>query len=141
LQTRHPDFAEQWRRDPVHCRFPGGESYQDIVNRLEGLLIEVEMCTRPVLIVSHITVLQLLLAYFYGLPMESAVDLRFPKGTVLEVRPTSGGGFLCETHHLCDTDAKCTADKANFSSVSDIRHGSVESSADLASASKRQRVC
>jgi len=84
----------------LRVRFPGGECYMDVMKRLEGLLIEVEMCTRPVLIVSHITTLQLLVAYFRGVPIDEAWQIPVHKNKVLEVLPTSGGGFICESHDL-----------------------------------------
>jgi len=97
---RHPEFWGNFAKDPLRHRFPGGESYMDVVSRLETLLVEVEMCTRPVLIVSHITVLQLLLAYFNGTPVEDAWRLPFPKNAVVEMTPTLGGGFRCSEHIL-----------------------------------------
>lgn len=100
MQQRHPEFYAEWVKDPAGRRFPGGESYMDVVRRLESVLVEVEMSTRPVLIVSHITVLQLLLAYFRGIPVEEAWNVAVPKNTVFEVSPTTGGGFMCEAHPL-----------------------------------------
>jgi len=100
VERRHPEFWEKFRKDPLKCRFPGGESYMDIVNRLETLLIEVEMSTTPVLIVSHITVLQLLVAYFRAVPIEEAWQLRVARNTVFEAVPSLGGGYLCSEHSL-----------------------------------------
>jgi len=100
VERRHPEFWDRFQQAPLRCRFPGGESYMDVVQRLEGLLTEVEMCTRPVLIVSHITVLQLLLAYFRGIPVEEAWHLPVPKNTVFEAVPSLGGGFVCSEHAL-----------------------------------------
>ncbi|OLP74752.1 6-phosphofructo-2-kinase/fructose-2,6-bisphosphatase [Symbiodinium microadriaticum] len=100
VEKRHPDFMDQWHKNPLVCQFPGGESYLDVIMRLESVLIDVEMCTSPVLIVSHITVLQLLLAYFKGVPVEEAWKMSLPKFGVVEVNPTSGGSFLCEEHLL-----------------------------------------
>mmetsp|Transcript_134676 Transcript_134676/g.430193 ORF Transcript_134676/g.430193 Transcript_134676/m.430193 type:complete len:576 (+) Transcript_134676:68-1795(+) len=100
VKKRHPEFYSSWQSDPFKKRFPGGESYMDLVKRLESVLIEVEMSTRPVLIVSHITVLQLLVAYFRGTPVEEAWKTSIPRDTVMEVSPTSGGGFVCEEHPL-----------------------------------------
>jgi len=100
LQARHGEFFQEWKNDPFRTRFPGGESYMDVMKRLETLLVEVEMSTRPVLIVSHITVLQLLIAYFRGSPVEEAWNLSVPKNTVIEISPTSGGGFIYEEHPL-----------------------------------------
>lgn len=100
VQTKHPEFYEEFQKNPFRCRFPGGESYLDVLNRLEGLLVEVEMCTRPVLIVSHLTTLQILTAYFKGTSIEDVWQLPIPKKAILEVRPTSGGGFQCEYFSL-----------------------------------------
>jgi len=112
VSRRHPEFWEQFQRDPLKKCFPGGESFMDVIQRLEGLLIEVESSTRPVLVVSHITVLQLLVAYFRGLPMEEAWKLAVPRHCVFEALPTLGGGFTCSEHCLradevCVTDQTC----------------------------------
>eukprot|EP00971_Amphidinium_carterae_P106393 2107617-Amphidinium_carterae.1 len=58
VKERNPDFFERFLKDPLHCRFPGGECYADVLARLEGILLQIEMHTRPVLIVSHVTCLQ-----------------------------------------------------------------------------------
>jgi len=100
VEKRHPEFVKRFKKDPLRTRFPGGESYMDIVKRLEGLLVEVEMCTRPVLIVSHITALQPLIAYFNGVPVERCWEMEVSKDAVFEVTPSLGGGFLCRTHVL-----------------------------------------
>mmetsp|Transcript_33235 Transcript_33235/g.105766 ORF Transcript_33235/g.105766 Transcript_33235/m.105766 type:complete len:344 (+) Transcript_33235:565-1596(+) len=100
FEERYPDWYTEWKSDLFRKRFPGGESYMDVLKRLESVLVEVEMSTRPVLIVSHVTVLQLLAAYFRGTPVEDAWKLAIPKNTVMEVTPTSGGGFVCEEHAL-----------------------------------------
>jgi 6-phosphofructo-2-kinase/fructose-2,6-biphosphatase 1 len=100
VKRRHPELWEAWGKDPLRCRFPGGESYMDVVRRLEAFLIEVEQCTVPVLIVSHVTVLQLLVAYFQGKSVSEAWRLPFRKGVVFEATPTLGGGFQCREHVL-----------------------------------------
>jgi len=103
VQRRYPDFWVQFLKDPLQCRFPGGESYMDVIRRLEGLIIEVEACTRPVLIVSHLTVLQLLLSYFHGTSLDEAWKMPVPKHSVVEVLPSLGGGFQCQEHSLLST--------------------------------------
>eukprot|EP00747_Dinoflagellata_sp_TGD_P033029 gnl/TRDRNA2_/TRDRNA2_136357_c0_seq1.p1 gnl/TRDRNA2_/TRDRNA2_136357_c0~~gnl/TRDRNA2_/TRDRNA2_136357_c0_seq1.p1 ORF type:complete len:516 (-),score=84.50 gnl/TRDRNA2_/TRDRNA2_136357_c0_seq1:163-1710(-) len=104
LQKKNPAFWETLRADPLNRRFPGGESYKDVQRRLESLLVEIEMCTRPVLLVSHITVIQLLLAYFRGLPVEEAWNLPVPRDTIFENIPSLGGGFLHEALPLRPED-------------------------------------
>eukprot|EP00931_Biecheleriopsis_adriatica_P008240 TRINITY_DN109455_c0_g1_i1.p1 TRINITY_DN109455_c0_g1~~TRINITY_DN109455_c0_g1_i1.p1 ORF type:complete len:486 (+),score=90.54 TRINITY_DN109455_c0_g1_i1:65-1522(+) len=100
VEQRHPEFMARWMKDPLHCRFPGGENYMDVINRLETLLLDVEMCTRPVLLVSHLSVIQVLCAYFRGLPVEEFWKIEVPKGVVLELTPSLGGGYVYEEHPL-----------------------------------------
>ena len=103
MERRHPDLFQKFEADPLCWQFPGGERYMDVVMRLESVLIDVEMCTSPVLIVSHITTLQVLLSYFKALPMEEAWKLSLPKNAVIEVSPTEGGGFLSQEYYLDST--------------------------------------
>jgi len=105
VERRHPEFWERFREDPLRCRFPGGESYMDVVNRLETLLIEVEMSTMPVLIVSHITVIQLLIAYFRGVPLGEAYRIPVVRNNVFEAMPSLGGGYICSEHSLHVADS------------------------------------
>ena len=44
-----------WQKDPFSCRFPGGESYEDVMNRLESLIVDIEGYEGPILIVSHLS--------------------------------------------------------------------------------------
>lgn len=115
VAKRHSEFYARWKKDPLRVRFPGGESYMDVIKRLEGLLIEVEMCTRPVLLVSHLIVLQLLIAYFRDLPVEEAWKLSVPKSTLIEVTPLSGGGFKVEEHPISDQLEPCDVDDSGHS--------------------------
>lgn len=93
LKARRPDFFEEFSSDPWNTRFPGGESYRDLQARMEAALLDAEMCTRPVLIVTHITVLQILYAYFKNIPVQNAWQIRVPCEVVLELTPTLGGGY------------------------------------------------
>jgi broad specificity phosphatase PhoE len=137
LEKSHPDFVAEWKKNPLDCRFPGGESYRDVIKRLESLLVDVEMNTRPVLIISHITVLQLLVAYFRGVPVQEAWQLSVPRGSVMEVLPTSGGSFLCEEHLLSGAESNMPDDSANSLVQDDPLQGFPNT---LACASKRLRV-
>mmetsp|Transcript_131498 Transcript_131498/g.340534 ORF Transcript_131498/g.340534 Transcript_131498/m.340534 type:complete len:165 (-) Transcript_131498:205-699(-) len=100
LERCYPEFFSELAKDPWGCRFPHGESYSDVRSRLDAALLDAEMCTRPVLIVSHITTLQLLIAYFRGEPVQNAWKVQVPNRTVIELTPTLGGGFQWTEHEL-----------------------------------------
>uniref|UniRef100_M4BD81 6-phosphofructo-2-kinase domain-containing protein n=1 Tax=Hyaloperonospora arabidopsidis (strain Emoy2) TaxID=559515 RepID=M4BD81_HYAAE len=86
-----PEAYAAYEKDPWRTRFPGGESYQDLMLRLEPVLIDIEQHTGPVLVVSHISTLQVLYSYFLGAPIESCPDLEIPFHSVLELVPNQDG--------------------------------------------------
>mmetsp|Transcript_67586 Transcript_67586/g.174075 ORF Transcript_67586/g.174075 Transcript_67586/m.174075 type:complete len:644 (-) Transcript_67586:37-1968(-) len=96
LQNRDRDFYAKWEKDPLRARWPGGESYYDVISRVESCLLEVEMSTRPILCVSHLTVMQVLVCYFTGTPVDQVHKMRIPDNCVVEITPTLGGSFEVE---------------------------------------------
>jgi len=93
MEKRDPAFYAKWQANKLRVRFPGGESYYDVMTRSESCLLDIEMSTRPVLCVSDITCLQVLLSYYQGTPVEDAWKNAIPEHCVFEITPTLGGGF------------------------------------------------
>ena len=72
-------------------RYPEGESYQDLVMRLEPVIMELENANRVVVVVAHQAVLRALLAYFGGTPAESAVYVEVPHRCVWRCTYSTSG--------------------------------------------------
>lgn len=85
-------------------RFPGGECYRDLVKRLESCIIDMEQSVSPVLVVSHVSVIQVLLAYFRGTPVKECTTITVPMHTVIKLTPVMGGCWLEEHEKLCGID-------------------------------------
>lgn len=90
-------------------RYPGGESFADLVRRLEACVLEVEASTEPVLIVAHATPCRALRAYFLGLPVaecmcpassRAAEALANASRSVVELLPALFGKWSEEIHTL-----------------------------------------
>jgi broad specificity phosphatase PhoE/predicted kinase len=94
IAATDPKWFERFSADHLHTRFPGGECYHDLMNRLEGVLVEIEQQTMPVLVVSHVSVLQVLLCYFRNIPVSEAPRIEVPLHTVIEMQPTVGGPWV-----------------------------------------------
>ena len=62
------------------------------------LTIDLEQQVIPTLVVSHVSVLQMLIAYFRKSPVEEAMQIEVPMHTVLKFTPARGGGWN-ESHH------------------------------------------
>lgn len=49
LKKKHPEFWKEYTKKPFYARFPGGESYFDMVTKLEPVVIDIEQQTAPVM--------------------------------------------------------------------------------------------
>ena len=54
----------------------------------------------PTLCVSHVSVLQILIAYFRNSPVENCMDIHVPLRTVIKFTPARGGGWSESVHEL-----------------------------------------
>ncbi|MBM4382100.1 MAG: histidine phosphatase family protein [Deltaproteobacteria bacterium] len=84
------EFAAR-RRDKLAYRYPRGESYQDVIQRLDRVIIELERYRTPVLVIAHRAVLRALYAYFQQLPRADVPHLEMPLHTVIKLTPTAYG--------------------------------------------------
>jgi broad specificity phosphatase PhoE/predicted kinase len=91
IQEHLPEEYAARRRDKFTYRYPRGESYQDVILRLEPVIIELERTRKPVLVVAHNAVLRALYAYFLGIPRERCPYLAIPLHTVIELTPHAYG--------------------------------------------------
>jgi len=87
-------FPEEYRarqEDKLRYRYPRGESYLDVINRLEPILFEIERQKEPLLIVAHQAIHRCLYAYFLDLPAEEVPYLDIPLHTVIKLIPKNFG--------------------------------------------------
>jgi len=84
-------FPEPWHErrkvDPLHWRFPRGESVVDVINRLESIFVEVERQKQPVVIISHVTPLQILMNFFNDGSPGDSTKVQVPHGAVIRLLP------------------------------------------------------
>jgi broad specificity phosphatase PhoE len=68
-------------------RYPRGESYVDLIHRLEKVIFELERARCPIVVVAHQAVLRCLLAYFMSIPMDKIPYIPMPLHRLVELRP------------------------------------------------------
>ncbi|MEY3013642.1 MAG: hypothetical protein RIT45_2377 [Pseudomonadota bacterium] len=93
-----PDEYAARRADKFHYRYPGGESYRDVIGRVEPMILEIERQRRPVLVIAHQAIVRVLYAYFRELPAEECPYLPVPLHTVIELQQAAHG--LHEERHV-----------------------------------------
>jgi broad specificity phosphatase PhoE/predicted kinase len=91
IRQQLPDEYEARRRDKFHYRYPRGESYQDLIQRLEPVIIELERTRKPVLVIAHNAIARALYAYFQGIAPDKCPHLAIPLHTVIRLQPHAYG--------------------------------------------------
>jgi len=102
IKEHNPDFFAMLEDDPFHTRFPGGESYKDLINRLTHTVIDIEQQVIPTLVVSHLSTLQVLIAYFRNTPVEKCMNIEVPLHNIVRFDPVRGGGWSESRFSLTD---------------------------------------
>ncbi|XP_061909948.1 6-phosphofructo-2-kinase/fructose-2,6-bisphosphatase 2-like isoform X4 [Entelurus aequoreus] len=90
IEETYPDEYAMRYQDKYHYRYPGGESYQDLVQRLEPVIMELER-QGNVLVICHQAVMRCLLAYFLDKSADDLPYLKCPLHTVLKLTPVAYG--------------------------------------------------
>uniref|UniRef100_A0A4W4EEQ8 6-phosphofructo-2-kinase/fructose-2,6-bisphosphatase 2 n=1 Tax=Electrophorus electricus TaxID=8005 RepID=A0A4W4EEQ8_ELEEL len=98
IQKSLPEEFALRDQDKYHYRYPGGESYQDLVQRLEPVIMELEQ-QGNVLVICHQAVMRCLLAYFLDKNADDLPYLKCPLHTVLKLTPVAYGCKV-ETFYL-----------------------------------------
>ncbi|KAG5146319.1 hypothetical protein JHK84_031862 [Glycine max] len=74
------------KKDKLRYRYPRGESYLDVIQRLEPVIIELERQRAPVVVISHQAVLRALYAYFADRPLNEIPHIAVPLHTIIEIQ-------------------------------------------------------
>nr|XP_032827466.1 LOW QUALITY PROTEIN: 6-phosphofructo-2-kinase/fructose-2,6-bisphosphatase 3-like [Petromyzon marinus] len=97
IEQRFPEEFSLRAASKYHYRYPNGESYQDLVQRLEPVIMELER-QENVLVVCHQAVLRCLLAYFLDKGADELPYLKCPLHTVFKLTPAAYGCKLESVH-------------------------------------------
>ncbi|KAL3791003.1 hypothetical protein HJC23_002992 [Cyclotella cryptica] len=136
IAQRDPEWYEHLVADPFLTRFPGGECYGDLTSRLESIVVDMEQQVGPVLVVSHVSVIQALVSYFRNSKIEECTGIEIPLNTVLKFTPAKGGGWQETSHRLLPSP--CPSE-VNLSEV-DICSSSGNSESNIYALSPEYRV-
>lgn len=88
-----PEEHAARRENKLTYRYPRGESYLDVIRRLEPVILELERERRPVLVIAHQAVLRALYAYLMDRPPGEVPYLPIPLHTLIRLTPIT---YACE---------------------------------------------
>jgi len=99
IAERHADEHRLRHGNKLAYRYPRGESYEDVIRRLDPVVLELERHRAPVLVIAHQAVLRCLYAYLTGTLRARCPHIEIPLHTVLALRPRAYGCEV-ERHEL-----------------------------------------
>ncbi|KAG0294791.1 hypothetical protein BGZ98_001636 [Dissophora globulifera] len=93
IEQLYPEEFEARRVNKLFYRYPGmgGESYLDVIQRLNPLIIELERMTSDLLIVTHRVVLRIVLGYLMDVDRAKMPEMDVPLHTLYCVEPKPHG--------------------------------------------------
>ncbi len=103
VAARMPDDFHRRKADKLRYRYPRGESYLDVMERLGPVILELERQQESVLVVAHNAVIRCLYAWFADKTVDEAPHLEIPLHTVIAITPRAYG--ILEERFALDVDA------------------------------------
>jgi broad specificity phosphatase PhoE len=91
IEEEYPEEFSRRSVDKLAYRYPRGESYLDVIARLEPIIIEMERHREPLLIVGHQGILRIIYAFYMGLSRAEAPYVSIPLNTVIKLVPSAFG--------------------------------------------------
>ncbi|CAF4209066.1 unnamed protein product [Rotaria sp. Silwood2] len=93
VAERYPEQFAARDQSKYYYRYPGGESYHDLVARLEPVIMELERAEN-LLVISHQAVARCILAYFLDKDPDCLPYIKVPLHTVIKLTPTAYGCMI-----------------------------------------------
>lgn len=90
IKDQFPDDFRARDEDKYNYRYRGGESYRDVVIRLEPIIMELER-SEDILIITHQAVLRCIYAYFMKKDQNQSPWMNVPLHTLIKLTPRAYG--------------------------------------------------
>ncbi|KAL7414700.1 6-phosphofructo-2-kinase-domain-containing protein [Mrakia frigida] len=90
IEERYPEDYAARDSDKYDYRYRGGESYRDVVVRLEPVIMELER-QENILVIGHQAIIRCLYAYFLGYPQDQLPYISVPLHTLIKITPKAYG--------------------------------------------------
>ena len=91
IESTFPADFKQRDEDKFNYRYRGGESYRDVVIRLEPIIMNLEHQAQDILIITHQAVLRCIYGYFMHVSQEQSPWMEVPLHTLIELTPGAYG--------------------------------------------------
>ncbi len=85
IKLIYPDISKDRKKDKLNYRYPYGESYTDIIERLKYFILDLERTEKCTMIITHTAVLRCLLGYFLDIPLKDIAYIDVPLHRIIKL--------------------------------------------------------
>jgi len=91
FKEKHSKEYEERIKDKLNYRYPRGESYMDLINRIEPIIYELERREGPVIVIGNQATLRCLYGYFTNTALKDIPHIEIPVHTIIRKLPQAYG--------------------------------------------------
>lgn len=91
IAIKYPNEFAARKKDKLRYRYPQGESYLDVIQRLEPVITEIERGRESMVIVAHQAILRVIYGYLMARHPEDIPRIDIPLHTLIELTPLPDG--------------------------------------------------
>ena len=91
IEEKYPEITINRKQNKIGYRYPKGESYYDVITRIQSYLVELERVQTPVIVISHNAIMRCLYGYFAVLKVNCISEIDIPLHTVIKITPQTYG--------------------------------------------------
>ena len=84
--TNFPDLYEIRNKDKLNNRYPNGENYNDLYNRVIVALDTISKNNTKILIIAHQAVCRVIYSYFTKTPLSECIDVKIDLHSLYELK-------------------------------------------------------
>ena len=85
IKLIYPDIYKNRKKDKLNYRYPYGESYTDIIERLKYFILDIERTEECTMIITHTAVMRCLLGYFLDIPLKDIAYIDVPLHKIIKL--------------------------------------------------------
>ncbi|CAD8161736.1 unnamed protein product [Paramecium octaurelia] len=87
IAAKYPKQIKERKANPLEFKYPRGESFLDVIHRVEPIIYEIERSREPVLVIAHVAVLKCLYAYYHCNQISEIPNIDIPINCVIKLVP------------------------------------------------------
>lgn len=89
VEKLYPEEFNKRKQDKLNYRYPSGESYIDLIDRLRTFVYDIENNNNMVIIVAHQAILRVVYGFFMGVNIQNIPHINIPLHTLIELNPNT----------------------------------------------------